>query len=37
MIHAFFSFMGLFDQGREAVVYAGRAVGNALGATAASR
>jgi acetyl esterase len=37
MIHAFFSLMGLFDQGRDAVVYAGRAVGNALGATAASR
>ena len=37
MIHAFFSFMDLFEQGREAVVYAGRAVGNALGAQTASR
>jgi acetyl esterase len=37
MIHAFFSFMGLFEQGREAVVYAGRSVGNALGAQTAPR
>ena len=35
MIHAFFSFMDLFEQGREAVAYAGRSVGNALGAQAA--
>ncbi|MBV8368957.1 MAG: alpha/beta hydrolase [Candidatus Eremiobacteraeota bacterium] len=32
MIHAFFSFIGIFDQGREAVTYAGRTVGKALGA-----
>jgi acetyl esterase len=31
MIHAFFSFITLFEQGREAVIYAGKAVGNALG------
>ncbi|GAC1581348.1 MAG: alpha/beta hydrolase [Candidatus Elarobacter sp.] len=34
MIHAFFSFIAIFDQGREAVTQAGRAVGNALRATA---
>jgi acetyl esterase/lipase len=37
MIHAFFSFMGLFEQGREAVEYAGRSVGNAFGAQTAPR
>ena len=31
MIHAFFSFLTLFEQGRDAVIYAGKAVGNALG------
>jgi acetyl esterase len=30
MIHAFFSFTGLFPQGREAVVAAGRTIGEAL-------
>lgn len=35
MIHAFFSFIGIFDDGRRAVTEAGRAVGAALGATAA--
>jgi len=30
MIHAFFSFIGLFPQGREAVIAAGRTVGEAL-------
>jgi acetyl esterase len=37
MIHAFFSFIALFEQGREAVVYAGKAVGDALGAQPAVR
>jgi acetyl esterase len=37
MIHAFFSFVALFEQGREAVVYAGKAVGDALGAQPAVR
>jgi len=37
MIHAFFSFMGIFDRGREAVVDAGRAIGDALGAHTAAR
>ena len=32
MIHAFFSFIAIFDRGREAVVEAGRTVGAALGA-----
>jgi len=32
MIHAFFSFIGIFDDGRRAVVEAGRTVGAALGA-----
>jgi acetyl esterase len=32
MIHAFFSFMALFEQGRAAVAEAGQAVGTALGA-----
>ncbi|HEX3468155.1 MAG TPA: alpha/beta hydrolase [Candidatus Elarobacter sp.] len=36
MIHAFFSFVGTFDDGRDAVTYAGRAVGNALGALPAA-
>ncbi|GAC1659091.1 MAG: alpha/beta hydrolase [Candidatus Elarobacter sp.] len=30
MIHAFFSFIGIFDQGREAVIGVGEAVGDAL-------
>jgi len=34
MIHAFFSFIGLFRQGREAVTAAGRTLGEALGARA---
>jgi acetyl esterase/lipase len=37
MIHAFFSFIGIFEQGREAVTGAGQAVGNALGAQPAAR
>ncbi len=37
MIHAFFSFIALFEQGREAVAYAGKAVGKALGAQPAAR
>ena len=37
MIHAFFSFVALFEQGRDAVAYAGRAVGDALGARTAVR
>jgi acetyl esterase len=37
MIHAFFSFIGIFDRGREAVVDAGRTIGEALGAQAAAR
>jgi acetyl esterase len=32
MIHAFFSFIGIFDDGRRAVTEAGRTVGAALGA-----
>jgi acetyl esterase len=32
MIHAFFSFMAIFDKGRNAVAYAGASVGRALGA-----
>jgi acetyl esterase len=36
MIHAFFSFIAIFDQGREAVTYAGREVGKALGAPASA-
>jgi acetyl esterase len=36
MIHAFFSFMDLFPQGREAVIEAGRAVGAALRAEVAA-
>ena len=32
MIHAFFSFIGIFDQGRAAVTAAARTVGTALGA-----
>jgi acetyl esterase len=32
MIHAFFSFIAIFDDGRAAVTYAGQAVGAALGA-----
>ncbi len=36
MIHAFFSFIGIFEQGRAAVTAAGRAVGTALAASAAS-
>ena len=35
MIHAFFSFLTLFEQGRDAVAYAGKAVGSALGAQSA--
>ena len=35
MIHAFFSFIALFEEGRNAVTYAGRAVGNALGTASA--
>jgi acetyl esterase len=34
MIHAFFSFIGLFAQGREAAIAAARTVGEALGARA---
>lgn len=34
MIHAFFSFIGIFADGHQAVVDAGRAVGNALAAPA---
>ena len=37
MIHAFFSFIAIFDQGREAAIDAGRAVGSALGAQTAAR
>jgi acetyl esterase len=37
MIHAFFSFIAIFDRGREAVAGAGEAVGNALGALPAAR
>jgi acetyl esterase len=37
MIHAFFSFIAIFDRGREAVVGAGRAVGSALGAQVAAQ
>jgi hypothetical protein len=36
MIHAFFSFIAIFDDGRRAVTEAGRAVGAALGAPAAA-
>ncbi len=36
MIHAFFSFIAIFEQGRAAVTAAGRAVGTALGAPAAA-
>ena len=35
MIHAFFSFIGIFPQGRDAVTSAARTVGDALGARAA--
>jgi len=35
MIHAFFSFIDIFDQGRAAVTHAGRTVGKALGAVVA--
>ncbi len=37
MIHAFFSFQLIFDDGRDAIAYAGRAVGNALGALSATQ
>jgi acetyl esterase len=37
MIHAFFSFGAIFDQGREAVTFAGRAVRDALAATPVER
>ncbi|HEX3464550.1 MAG TPA: alpha/beta hydrolase [Candidatus Elarobacter sp.] len=36
MIHAFFSFIAIFDEGRRAVTDAGRALGAALGAPAAA-
>jgi acetyl esterase len=36
MIHAFFSFIGIFDDGRRAVTEAGRAVGAALGTRVAT-